>query len=233
MSVQSQRGRKVTAKKQNPLLVFYGVLGGLVILVAAVVITLWARGAFSTEVSTINAPVGQTAEGFWYKGNPDAAVKVIKYSDFQCPACAFYVKNLAPIVDRDYVETGKIQFIYHEFPLDIHANAQAAGEAGRCAGDQGKFWQMHDMLFANQSQWFQLSSPNNVFSSYAGQIGLNRSTFDSCMSGGTHSTQVTAAGQEAIAANIGATPTFIVNGQTVDINGLIPAIDAALRAAGQ
>lgn len=234
MSVQSQRGRKVEARKRNNLTIFYVAIGAVLLIGVAALATVMLRST-NSAVSPVNAPVGRTEEGFYYKGDPEAAVKVIAYEDFQCPACAFYNKNLAPLVARDYIEPGKIQFIYHEFPLDIHANAVPASEAARCAADQNpaKFWEMHDMLFVNQAQWAQVGSPTNLFSSYAGQIGLNRGTFDSCMSAGTHNADVVAAGQGAIAAGANATPTFSVNGQLVDSNGLIPAIDAALRAAGQ
>jgi protein-disulfide isomerase len=143
---------------------------------------------------------------------------------------------MAPIIDRDYVNTGKIQFIYHEMPLtNIHQNAQASAEAARCVGDQDqtKFWQIHDMLFINQDQWASLSSPANVFSSYAGQLGLNRSTFDSCLSSGTNRAVIEASAQTAIAAGVNATPTFDVNGRQVSAPELASAIDAALRAAGK
>lgn len=232
-SVPSQRGRKVAAPKRNPLIPFYIGVGALLLVGAAFLITYMLRSSGGSEVAAVNAPVGQTEEGYWYMGEPDAAVKVIGYEDFQCPACAFYEANLAEIIKRDYVETGKIQFIYHEFPLDIHPHAVPAAEAARCAGDQGQFWQMHAMLYRNQDQWAPLSTVSNVFSGYAGQLGLNRGEFDSCMSSGTHNAAVVAAGQEAILAGANATPTFSVNGQLVDSSGLPGAIESALRAAGQ
>jgi protein-disulfide isomerase len=232
-SVPSQRGRKVAAPKRNPLVPFYLGVGALLLVGAAFLITYLVRNSGSSEIAAVNAPVGQTEEGYWYMGNPEAAVKVIGYEDFQCPACAFYEANLAEIIKRDYVETGKIQFVYHEFPLDIHAHAVPASEAARCAGDQGQFWQMHAMLYRNQDQWSPLSTVTNVFSGYAGQLGLNRAAFDSCMSSGTHTEAVVTAGQEAILAGANATPTFSVNGQLVDASGLPSAIDSALRASGQ
>ncbi|NTU80554.1 MAG: DsbA family protein [Chloroflexales bacterium] len=230
---QSQRGRKVAAKKRNPLVPFYWGVGAIVVLGAAFLITYFVRSNQSPSIVPVNAPVGQTAEGFWYKGSPDAKVTVIEYGDYQCPTCAYYEKNLGPIITRDYIETGKVQFIYHEFPLDGHQHSVPSAEAARCAGDQSKFWEMHDMLFANQSQWATLNNVSNVFSGYAGQIGLNRGDFDACMSAGTHRAAVTAAAQDSIAKGITGTPTFNVNGQPVDLNGLPGAIEAALRAAGQ
>jgi protein-disulfide isomerase len=232
MSVQSQRGRKVTPNKRSPLTTFYVVIGAVILLVVGFVAVAAMRGAFGGgQVTAITAPVGRTAEGFYYKGSPDASVKVIAYEDFQCPSCAFYNKQIAPLISRDYIDTGKVQFIYHEFPLSIHNHSVVAAEAARCAGDQGeaKFWQMHDMLFINQDQWAGLDAPEATYSSYAGQLGLNRSAFESCLSGGANQAAVKAAEQASIAAGVSATPTFSVNGKLVSAGDLASAIDAALR----
>jgi protein-disulfide isomerase len=232
MSSQTQqRGRRVSRKSGNTALRNLYLIGGGVLLLA--VVALGSYLFFSRQNSTIAQsypyPTGKTAEGFYYKGSPDASVKVIKYSDFECPACRNYTRTLAKIVNDDYVAAGKIQFIYHEFPLQSHPNAVPAGEAARCAGDQDRFWQMHDVLFDRQDEWAGIESPVTRFNAYASEIGLNTTQFESCMSQGTYRTAVAAAGQAALAANIPATPTFIVNGQQVDTASLIPAIDSALR----
>lgn len=232
MSVQSTRGRRVKAAKQNNLLYLY-IAVGVVAMVAVVGLVIFLNRN-SNEVKAPMAPVGRTAEGFYYKGNPDAAVKVIAFEDFQCPGCAYFSRNLAPILERDYINTGRVQFIFHELPLtNIHPNAVAAAEAARCAGDQGKFWEMHDQLFNNQSLWAQLSSPLNTFSGYAGIIGINRTTFEACMQAGTHREAILTAAKDAAALGVQATPSFSVNGQLVDSDRLFTAIDAALRAAGR
>ncbi|MEF3275036.1 MAG: DsbA family protein [Chloroflexus sp.] len=232
MSVQSTRGRRVKAAKTNNLLYLYVAVGVVAVIgITALVVFLTRNPA---EVKAPTAPVGRTADGFYYKGNPDAAVKVIAFEDYQCPGCAYFTRNLGPILERDYINTGKVQFIYHELPLtNIHPNALAAAEAARCAGDQGKFWEMHDQLFINQSLWAQLNSPLNTFSGYAGLIGIDRAAFDTCMQAGTHREAILAAAQSAAALNVQSTPSFSVNGQIVDSNRLFTAIDAALRAAGR
>ncbi|PDW02473.1 DsbA family protein [Candidatus Viridilinea mediisalina] len=231
---QARRGRKVAAKQRNPLLPFYLGVGALLVVGIAFLVTFAIRGGFGGGVADqVNAPVGQTADGFWYKGDPDAPVTVIKYSDFQCPSCAFYYRNLGKIIERDYIETGKVHFIYHEFPLEGFQNALPAGEASRCAGEQGAYWGMHSLLMQNQDTWAPLSNARNVFSGYAGQLGINRAAFDECLSSGRHRETLLAAAQSAIAAGITGTPTFEVNGQVVNTSGLPGAIEAALRAAGQ
>ncbi|MGQ9611916.1 MAG: DsbA family protein [Chloroflexus sp.] len=232
MSVQSTRGRRVKTAKQKNLLYLYIAVGVVAVIAITGLVVLLTRN--NTEVKSPTAPVGQTEEGFYYKGDPNAAVKVIAFEDYQCPGCAYFSLNLAPILERDYINTGRVQFIYHELPLtNIHPNAVAAAEAARCAGDQGKFWEMHDQLFANQSLWAQVNSPLNVFSGYAGRIGIDRAAFDACMQAGTHREAILAAAQDATAFGVQATPSFSVNGQIVDSGRLFTAIDAALRAAGR
>ena len=231
MSTQTQRGRRVNRKSGNSSLRNLYLIGGGVLLLALVALGsyLYFSNQASSVASSYPYPVGKTADGFYYKGNPDAPVKVIEYSDFECPACRSYTRTLAKIVNEDYIASGKVQFIYQEFPLQIHPNAVPAGEAARCAGAQNRFWQMHDVLFDRQPDWAGVPSPLNLFNSYAREIGLNSGQFESCMSQGTYTAAVTAAGQAALSANIPATPTFIVNGQQVETTGLIPAIDSALR----
>ncbi|MGC8801106.1 DsbA family protein [Chloroflexus sp.] len=232
MSVQSTRGRRVKTAKTNNLLYLYIAVGVVVVVAITALVVILTRN--TAEVTTPTAPVGRTEDGFYYKGNPDAPVKVIAFEDYQCPGCAFFTRNLEPILERDYINTGKVQFIYHELPLtNIHPNALPAAEAARCAGDQGKFWEMHGQLFANQSIWSQLNSPLNTFSGYAGIIGIDRAVFDSCMQAGTHREAILAAAQSAAELGVQATPSFSVNGQIVDSNRLFTAIDAALRAAGR
>lgn len=230
----SQRGRRVTTKQRNPLVPFYWAVGAIVILGVAFLITFAARGGFGgSTVTPVNAPVGQTDDGFWYKGDPDAPVTVIKYSDFQCPSCGFYVQRMSSVIERDYIEQGKVKFVYHEFPLNGHQHAIAAGSAARCAGDQGQFWGMHDLIFQNQDIWSQARTVNNIFSGYAGQLGIDRAAFDQCLSSEKYTPAMTAAAEASIARGVTGTPTFEVNGTLVNMNGLTSAIETALRAAGQ
>ncbi len=237
MSVQGQRGRKVARNNRRKLTTFYMAIGGVLILVLGFVgvFAIMSKPSES-NVTSLTAPIGRTADGHYYKGSPQALVKVTEYGDFQCPSCAVYDTGLARIIDRDYVNTGKVQFIYHEMPLTtIHSNAQTSAEAARCAGDQdqAKYWQMHDMLFINQNTWASLNSPASIFSSYAGQLGLNRTTFDSCLSSGANRALIDASAQTAVAAGVQSTPTFDVNGKQVDVSKLTSTIDAALRGLGK
>jgi len=260
-SSQPQRGRKVAAKGRSntrSMQIFYAVIGLVVIAGLAFLFnyagsdgnnSAESAAAPDTEDASENgiptAPAsdaapdaeiqeGTVAGGFYTRGNPDAAVTVIEYSDFQCPACAnFSTSSLYTQLQEEYIEPGKIQFIFHDFPLPYHDNAPKASEAARCAGEQdpAKYWQMHDLLFERQNEWIS-GSPENRFNQFAATIELDGEQFQSCLSNGKYSTEVNAAFQAAMDAEIPATPTFVVNGEQVKASLLLTKIDAALQQAG-
>src|SRR5947207_13176187 len=94
------------------------------------------------------------------KGRPDAPVTVYEMSDFQCPYCRAFALGTLPLLEREYVQTGKVRFVYINLPLpDVHKNASAAAEAALCAARQQRFWPMHDWLFGHQGEWAPLASP--------------------------------------------------------------------------
>ena len=245
-SAGQRRGRQVAVKKRSSMTTFYWVLAAVVIVGAAALVAFAAfRGtgdiaAREVKAQTGNIPAGMTytndtgqaislPAGLWYKGNANAPVKVVEYADFQCPSCASFNTIFEETITRNYVETGRVQFIYHEFPLQQHANAVPAAEAARCAGDQGKFWQMHDTLFAKQTEWENDGNATSRFAGYVAALGMDRSAFESCMASHKNLAAVNASGTAAQAANIQATPTFYVNGKKADASTLKQAIDAALQ----
>lgn len=245
-SAGQRRGRQVAVKKRSPMTTFYWVLGAVVLLGAAALVTFAAlRGGGDITARDIKAATGtiQTGmsytndtgqaislpAGLWYKGDPNAPVKVVEYADFQCPSCASFNSIYEESITRNYVETGRVQFIYHEFPLQQHANALPAAEAARCAGDQSKFWQMHDTLFAKQTEWENDGNAASRFAGYAAALGMDRAAFEGCMASDKHLASVNEAGTASQTANIQATPTFYVNGKKADASTLKQAIDAALQ----
>jgi protein-disulfide isomerase len=117
------------------------------------------------------------------KGNPNAPVTIIEFSDFQCPFCSRFFEQTLPLIEQNYVETGKVNLVYRDFPLDFHQNAQSAHIASECADEQGAFWEYHDILFDKQTEWqslgFDLINPR--FLTYAEELGLDESTFTKCL----------------------------------------------------
>jgi protein-disulfide isomerase len=228
------RGRTLPKKRSRlPLLV---IVLAIIILVAGALIVSKAGQPTATVVPftarTINAPTGVTPEGYAYKGSPDAAVTVIEYGDFQCPACAAFATQQEALIDQRYVETGKVRFIYHDLPLLQHDNAIIAAAAARAAGEQGKFWPMHDLLFARQRAWSNSSAIQPLLVSYAEAIGLDRQAFEQALTSEKYVAALEAARQQSGQRGVQATPTFDVNGTLVDASQLEAAINAALQAQG-
>ncbi|MEN9912709.1 MAG: hypothetical protein RLY66_117 [Candidatus Parcubacteria bacterium] len=148
------------------------------------------------------------------RGSADAAVTIIEYSDFQCPACALYY----PIVEKVLNEsTTTIRFVYRHFPLYPvpHKNAFIAAQASEAAGIQGKFWDMYRLLFENQKSWENLPNPQSVFEGYAERIGLNSEAFKKDMASDTVKEKVQSNRDEAISLGVNSTPTFFVNGKAI------------------
>jgi hypothetical protein len=95
------------------------------------------------------------------KGNPNAKLTLIEFSDYQCPFCRRHAENTLPSLDKEYIATGKVRYVFHDFPLEaIHPQAFKAAEAAHCAGEQQKYWEMHGRLFANQQAWRRRSFPS-------------------------------------------------------------------------
>ena len=149
------------------------------------------------------------------KGSKDAKVTIVEWSDFECPFCErFYSQTLGKIME-EYVDTGKVKFVYRDFPLSFHKNAQKAAEAAECAGEQGKFWEMHDMLFERG-----VSGGVNSFKQYAKELGLNANEFGQCLDSGKMANEVVKDTRDGEALGIQGTPGFIINGQLV--SGALP-----------
>ncbi len=166
---------------------------------------------------------GMTMGGDYYRGNPNAKVVVIEFSDFQCPFCRKHTTETQPILDETFVDTDQIMWVFKHFPLSIHPQAPAAGAAAECAADQGKFWEMHELLFATIENW-SVNDPTSVFADLAQQLALDVDAFTTCLSSGSAAHRV----QEdfdAGAPYVRGTPTFIVlyDGQGSIIPGALPA----------
>lgn len=151
-------------------------------------------------------------------GNKDAKVTVVEFSDFQCPFCKKYFDDTHAQLQKDYVDTGKIQFAYRHFPLSqMHPLAEKAGEAAECANEQDNFWGYHDILFDEQGTWAEqtntLDNAINNFVDYATQLGMDGNQFRSCLETDKYKQNVaddTAVGTDA---QVDGTPTFFINGQ--------------------
>jgi len=114
-----------------------------------------------------------------FKGDKNAKVTLVEFSDFQWPFCARHVLETLPEIEKEYISTGKVKYVFLDFPLDFHKQAFKAAEAAHCAGEQGKYWDMHDQIFANQ----KAMEPKDL-SEYAKAIGIDVSKFQQCLDSG-------------------------------------------------
>ncbi len=150
----------------------------------------------------------QVAKDDWIRGNKNAKVTLVEFSDFQCPYCGQFNPTVEQ-VRKDYPDT--VRIVFKHYPLtSIHPMAQKAAEAAECAGDQNKFWEMHDKLFANQTS---LSLAN--YKVWAKDLGLNQSKFDTCLDKNEKAAKVAADQSYGDSIGVSGTPTSFVNGYSV------------------
>jgi protein-disulfide isomerase len=171
-------------------------------------------------------------EDSYIKGPKDAKVTIVEFGDFQCPACA----AVHPIVNQLLSEyKDSVKFVYREFPLTVHQNAKIAAYAAEAAGEQGKFYDMYDALFQNQTDWETSKNPLELFEGYAKIIGLDVEKFKSDVESKKYEEKIQRDISDGNGVGVQATPTFFLNGE--EIRGGLPynefkaKIDAALDAS--
>lgn len=156
-------------------------------------------------------------------------VYLVEFGDYQCPACAQahpYVETLK----EEYKD--KMVFVFRNFPLPGHANAQPAAEAAEAAAAQGKFWEMHSKLFETQSQWSSLADPSSIFKQYAEELGVDADRFVNDITSRAHKDFISSDQSDGYAVGVSGTPTFFVNGKqqsSFDYDSLKRAIEAELK----
>jgi protein-disulfide isomerase len=181
--------------------------------------------------SAPSGPVPVVSDADWSRGDANAPVTIVEYSDYQCPFCGRFHPTMLQVM-ADY--KGKVRWIYRHFPLSFHPNAEPAAEAAECAGEQGKFWEFSDAMFANQD-----SESPDFYLSTAVKLGVNKAKFQDCVSSKKYSSKIQAQSQGGAAAGVNGTPgSYVIdkNGQVQEIRGALPyesvkaMIDAALAS---
>ena len=143
------------------------------------------------------------------RGRPDAPVTIVEFSDFECPFCARFSQDVFPKVDRELIATGKLRIVYRDFPLPTHPYAEEAAYAAICADQQGKFWPMHDTLFANQ----RALDPTSL-RQYAKELRLDAAAFETCMQSDGPKADIERDRHDGVEAGVRGTPAFVI-GRTV------------------
>ena len=145
-------------------------------------------------------------------GRPDAPVVIVEYTDYRCPACAAFQAETFPRIRKNFIDTGKVRFIKRDLAQDAHPEALKAAQAGRCAGDQGKFWEMHDLLSENP-----YGPGPEGYARFARELSLDTRAFQACVGGDSHLAEIRASGQGAAAIGIRSTPSFVIGTARGDV----------------
>jgi protein-disulfide isomerase len=150
-------------------------------------------------------PIVVSVEGAAFQGKSDAKVTIVEFSDYQCPFCARYSKETFPQIDRDYIRTGRAKYVFRDFPIEsIHPQALKAHEAVHCAEEQGKRWEMHEKVFANQ----RVSVAD--LTAHAQAAGLDVAGFQQCLESGLQTAKIRKGLKEGQEAGVTGTPTFFL-----------------------
>ncbi len=150
------------------------------------------------------------------KGKQDAPITVIEMSDFQCPYCRAFATQTFPALDAEYIQTGKVRWIFVNFPLtELHPNAVAAAELALCSAKQGKFWPMHDLLYANQPQWAPLREPGQYLLTLADSLRIPRDSIVPCVQNAELRPLVQKDANTAARIGARSTPSFLIEGAIV------------------
>lgn len=197
----------------------------VVLTLVATVINIFSTASLSAKINTLGVgiPTGTapspsapspsapttdvSADDDPFKGDPNAPITIIEFSDFECPFCGRFYSQTLDQLTKNYIDTGKVKLVYRDFPLSFHPNAQKAAEAAECAKDQGKFWEMHDTIFENQQ-----AIGVSALKGYAVTLGLDSATFNSCLDSGDKTSEVRADFTDGQKAGVSGTPTFFING---------------------
>ncbi len=167
-----------------------------------------SKAVVGVTVSQIDYSKGQKT------GSDSAKVKLVEFSDFECPACSVvepYVKQLIATYPN------QVQFIYRHFPLSQHTHSRVAAASAEAAGEQGKFWEMHDKLFETQTQWSAMSDATPFFMDLVKQLGLDEDKVKKALEENTFKSKIDSDIAEAERLDVRSTPTFFVNGRKLTL----------------
>lgn len=163
-------------------------------------------------------------------GLEDAPVVVVEYGDFQCPFCKQFVTTVSPQIKQDFVDTGQVRFVFRHLAF-IGPESLRAAEAAECANAQGRFWDYHDKLFAEQAAENSGAFSQDNLKRFAIEIGLDTGQFDQCLDSREYRTKVQQEILEADRLQVRSTPSLFVNGQYIENGSNYQTLSAAIQAA--
>jgi protein-disulfide isomerase len=203
---------------------------GFLGIIAVLVLIFIGIFVFTGHKSHTNSSSSSTANATNHvEGEGKSGVTLVEYGDYECPYCEQYY----PVVKQVAADfNDQITFQFRNFPLtSVHPNAFAGARAAEAAGLQGKFWQMHDLLYENQSQWSTASNPSSYFSQYAQQLGLNAAQFQKDYASSKVNDMINADMAAGTKLNIQGTPSFFLDGKEIQVSADVNAFETQIKNA--
>lgn len=221
---RSEERRRSRESGSSDMKKFYVILAAVAVIGVGAVGYSVSSGVMGTAVSQPVAVEGiddmerlvELAQGVT-KGEESAPITIVEFGDFQCPACGQWARAVKPQVELTYLEEGRAKFVFYDYPLvSMHPNAFIGARAARCAQDQDRYWEYHDLLFQNQSRWSLETNPVATLVDYSETVGMDREAFESCLRSDRHAELVSANMELGTQLGVTGTPTIMVNagGQT-------------------
>src|SRR6185503_19645355 len=210
---QGAPGGKKVAVRSTDRRPFYLILGAIAL--AAVVFIGWQMSqSRSSGVITVDPSITLPEATGYLIGSATAPVEILEFADFECPACGSFATLTEPDVRKRLVETGQARFRFMDFPLAIHQNTWDAHLAAACANEQGRFWEMHDQIFANQDRWNTQATnrPKSVLKRIAQELqpSVNVSQWEECYDSQKYKLNIAATQREGERRLVQSTPTFVI-----------------------
>ncbi|NWG05311.1 MAG: DsbA family protein [Chloroflexi bacterium] len=240
-SKRQERREKIRSQAQRTRLMMIGlIVAGAALLVFAVV---WTQTKSIENIITVSPVSLPNANGLTI-GDPNATVSIDVFEDFQCPACQYFSESIEPLIVQYLVEPGKATYTFHNYPFIDGPGAAGSGEsdqsanAAMCANEQGKFWDMKAIIYANWNGENQGGLSNIRLKAMAENIGLDMSSFNSCFNANKYEDEIQADFEYGQEIGVSGTPSVFVNGAKVGQPGKIPtyqeiaeAVELALAAS--
>lgn len=236
------REQRLNRQRRNRLLTILGIIVVAILVVGLLVYpSIQAATAPVGEIVTITPEPRPMADG-QAMGDPDAPVLIEVWEDFQCPACRDYSTNTEPLISENYVATGDVYYVFRHFAfLDDRApgnESKQAANASMCAAEQERFWDYHDMLFANWDGENRGAFSDKRLVAFAEALDLDMDSFESCFNDNTYRSDIDQDKADGTAVGVTGTPSVFVNGQQLS-PGFVPsyqeistAVETALAASG-
>ena len=205
MAAKTSRAKPAVRAASNNKQPFYVAIGLVLVIGIGAISYMAARPKAMAYMDSTMTPVPNTGHSL---GSDSAPVEVIEFADFECPVCGSFANLTEPDIRARLVLTGQVRYRFMDYPLyTAHKYTSAAHMAAWCAGEQGKFWEMHDAIYQNQDRW-TTARATKILGELAQRVGVGMEQYESCMNSSKYAAQIKANAEEGNKRGVGGTPTF-------------------------